>query len=54
MTIGAGIMKENFITIALSYYVFACCTIAIFMLMDTMECLLHAVRLHWFFISFLN
>ena len=47
MTIGAGIKKKNFFTIAFGFYAFAGVTMAVLMLMDVMECFLHALRLHW-------
>eukprot|EP00941_MAST-03F_sp_MAST-3F-sp1_P004899 g4899.t1 len=37
----------NFIFVFLAYSMFACCTIAVLMLMDMLECYLHALRLQW-------
>ena len=50
MTVGAGIVKENFFTIAFSFYIFAMVTLLVLMIMDVMECFLHALRLHWYLI----
>jgi V-type H+-transporting ATPase subunit a len=47
MTIGAGIAGENFFKVAFGFYAFAGITLAVLMLMDSMECFLHALRLHW-------
>lgn len=37
----------TFIRIALGFTFFAVVTLAVILLMDTMECFLHALRLHW-------
>jgi V-type H+-transporting ATPase subunit a len=33
------------------YIVFAMLTFGVLMMMDVMECFLHALRLHWYFIN---
>ena len=47
MTVGAGLAGGSFFMIALEWYVFIGATFFVLMLMDTMECCLHALRLHW-------
>jgi V-type H+-transporting ATPase subunit a len=46
-TIGEGIVGGSFLTIFLGYPVFCAVTFAVLMIMDVMECFLHALRLHW-------
>lgn len=46
-TIGAAIKSGNIITAFVGYTVFAQATFGILILMDQMECFLHALRLHW-------
>jgi V-type H+-transporting ATPase subunit a len=37
----------NFFVLAFAYSAFAGCTLGVLMLMDVLECYLHALRLHW-------
>lgn len=46
-TIGGGIQSANTIVIALGMYFFVSITLGVIMMMDTMECFLHALRLLW-------
>ena len=46
-TIGAGIVEGSLLTILVGYFVFCIITFAVLMIMDAMECCLHALRLHW-------
>ena len=47
MTVGAGIKSNNYVVIVFGFYVFMMCTFGILMFMDLLECMLHALRLHW-------
>ena len=53
-TVGAGIKEGSLITIFCGYYFFCWMTFTVLMIMDVMECCLHALRLHWFFIVSLH
>jgi V-type H+-transporting ATPase subunit a len=46
-TIGGGIASANTILIAIGIYFFLNISLGVIMLMDTMECFLHALRLQW-------
>lgn len=46
-TMGAAIVSGNFITAFLGFLFFAHVTLGVLLLMDQMECFLHALRLHW-------
>jgi V-type H+-transporting ATPase subunit a len=40
-------LSINFIAIALGFLAFMTVTIGVLMMMDALECFLHALRLHW-------
>jgi len=46
-TLGSAIKSENFFAAWAGYWIFANITFGVLMLMDQMECFLHALRLHW-------
>jgi len=46
-TLGAAIESGSILGAIVGFYVFALITLGILMLMDVMECFLHALRLHW-------
>jgi len=47
----AGSIKEGGVTgsvgVIFGFTIFACATLGVLMMMDVMECFLHALRLHW-------
>jgi len=50
MTMAGAINAEgsfSFLYITAAYAMFACSTVAVLMVMDPLECVLHALRLHW-------
>lgn len=47
MTLMGGVRSHNFIVVFIGYPIFASVTFAVIMMMDSMECFLHALRLHW-------
>lgn len=47
MTVLGGVTSHNFIAVVAMYPLFVACTIGVLMVMDLMECFLHALRLHW-------
>ncbi len=50
-TMGA-VISSNFFVIFLGWGVFSGITIAVLLMMDVLECFLHALRLHW--VEFMN
>jgi V-type H+-transporting ATPase subunit a len=46
-TIGGAIVSGNFILAFVGFIFFAIITLGVLLLMDQMECFLHALRLHW-------
>ena len=44
-----GLRSPNFLVLVGGYFVFANITFAVILCMDTMECFLHALRLHWYY-----
>jgi len=46
-TLKSGITSGSFITIFIGYWLFGQVTFGVLILMDQMECFLHALRLHW-------
>lgn len=44
---GEGNVFLNAIGLAFSFIIFSFVTIGVILLMDLMECFLHALRLHW-------
>ena len=47
MTVMAGVKSHNFIAVVAMFPVFLGCTFGVLMMMDLMECFLHALRLQW-------
>jgi V-type H+-transporting ATPase subunit a len=48
--LGAGIEDGSFLVLVIGWPIFMHCTIGVLMLMDVMECFLHALRLQWYLI----
>jgi len=46
-TMGSAIVSGNFMTAFIGFAFFAQVTLGVLLLMDQMECFLHALRLHW-------
>jgi len=46
-TLGKGISSGSFVLVIFGYAIFAMVTLGVLLLMDQMECFLHALRLHW-------
>jgi len=51
-TMGIAIGMENFIVVFMAWSVFAMVTLGVLLMMDVLECFLHALRLHW--VEFMN
>lgn len=47
MTIMGGIKSGNFIVVIFGFPIWLGATVGVLMMMDVMECFLHALRLHW-------
>lgn len=47
MTIMNGVKAGNFLVVILGFPIWIGATVGVLMLMDVMECFLHALRLHW-------
>lgn len=54
MTLSSAINEGKVIHIMFGFIVFSAATFGVLMMMDTMECFLHSLRLHWYILILLG